>query len=629
MEQSQKSRSSMKKIGFFSLFLILLSCARQQPGNSSAAFKVEPETDVHTHSNYNHCRVVHLQLTADIDFSKKQLNATATWQLAPNRTTDTLILDARNLVIESVSDQSGEKLAFSLSKNEAVFGQALSIFLSPKSVSVSINYQTTDSSEALQWLEPSQTSGKNHPFLFTQSQAILARTLIPCQDGPGVRFTYDAEIHAPKGMMALMSATNPTKVSEDGVYHFRMEKPVPSYLMALACGVIGYQEIGPHTAVYAEPEVLEKDAAELSETEAMLSAAEKLYGKYAWGRYDVLMLPPSFPFGGMENPRLTFATPTIIAGDKSLVSLIAHEMAHSWSGNLVTNATWNDFWLNEGFTVYFELRIMEAVYGRDYSEMLAALEKNELMGEIESIGPKSPDTHLKLDLKGRNPDDGLTDIAYVKGYLFLRLLEETVGRADWDAFLKGYFQRHAFGTMTTEAFLDELKAELLAIHSGTEEKVNITAWVYGPGLPANCPEVHSTRFDQVDAQRMQWTASNGDCSMLHTEKWSTHEWLRFITLLPTTTGADRLTKFDQAFKLTQSTNAEIQGAWFLLTTQAGYHAADEARNAFLISVGRRKFLTPIYEEMKKNNLAEAKSVYAKARPNYHAVARNTMDELLK
>lgn len=617
----------MKKFAFFSFLLLLMSCARQQP--NSEVQTVEQETDVHTFSNYNHCRVAHLQLTATVDFQHKRLDAVATWQLAPNRKSDTLILDARNLNILSITDQSGEKLAFKLSENQAVFGQALSVFLSKTSASVSIAYQTTDSSEALQWLEPSQTSGKKHPFLFTQSQAILARTWIPCQDGPGVRFTYDAEIHVPKGMMALMSATNPTALAADGVYRFRMEKPVPSYLMALACGVIGYQEIGQHTAVYAEPDVLNKDAEELSETEAMLSAAEKLYGKYAWGRYDVLMLPPSFPFGGMENPRLTFATPTIIAGDKSLVSLIAHEMAHSWSGNLVTNATWNDFWLNEGFTVYFELRIMEAVYGRDYSEMLAALEKEELLDEIKEIGEKSADTHLKLDLKGRNPDDGLTDIAYVKGYLFLRLLEETVGRAQWDAFLKQYFQKHAFGTMTTEAFLEELKSELLSKSSGAEEKVNIQAWVYGPGLPKNCPSIHSTRFDQVDTQLKAWLAGNGSCEMLQTEKWSTHEWLRFITFIPETISVERLSKLDAAFKLTQSTNAEIQGAWFLLTTKAQYHVADAARNAFLISVGRRKFLTPIYEVMKKNNLTEARKVYSMARPNYHAVARNTMDALLR
>ena len=288
-----------------------------------------------------------------------------------------------------------------------------------------------------------------------------------------------------------MSAENPTAVNAEAVYSFAMPHPVPSYLLALAVGELEFRPLGgsPRAGVYAEPPVVEKAAAEFADTEKMIAAAEALYGPYRWGRYDLLVLPPSFPFGGMENPRLTFATPTIIAGDRSLVSLVAHELAHSWSGNLVTNATWNDFWLNEGFTTYFEMRIMEAVYGREHSEMLAALAHQDLADAVAEAGATSPDTHLRLNLAGRNPDEGVTSIPYDKGYFFLRLIEETVGREAWDAFLRGYFDTFAFQSMDTDGFLAYLREKLLAGRPGVEEKLQIAAWVDGPGIPANCPQV--------------------------------------------------------------------------------------------------------------------------------------------
>ncbi|MBL0317256.1 MAG: hypothetical protein IPP69_16430 [Flavobacteriales bacterium] len=306
---------------------------------------------------------------------------------------------------------------------------------------VEIDYKTSPDAEALLWVEGEK------PFLFTQSQAILARTWVPCQDSPGVRITYNADVTVPSDLMALMSAENPQQKSSDGKYHFKMDQPIPSYLMALAVGDVVFREIGPRTGVYAIPSLADAAANEFSDMQKMVDEAEKLYGSYVWGRYDLLILPPAFPFGGMENPKLTFATPTIIAGDKSLVSLVAHELAHSWSGNLVTNSTWDDFWLNEGFTVYFEQRIMEAVYGRERSEMLATLSRQDLDATIADISTSEhpEDSKLKLALEGRSPDDGMTDIAYNKGYFFLRLIEETVGRERFDKFLKVFYNSPVSG----------------------------------------------------------------------------------------------------------------------------------------------------------------------------------------
>jgi aminopeptidase N len=258
-------------------------------------------------------------------------------------------------------------------------------------------------------------------------------------------------------------------------------------------GDLQFAEVGPRTGVWAEPSVLPKAAAEFDDMEKMVAAVEGLYGPYRWGRYDLLILPPSFPFGGMENPRLTFATPTVIAGDKSLVGLVSHELAHSWSGNLVTNATWADFWLNEGFTTYIENRIQEAVYGREQAVMEQVLARRGLDKELEELPPA--DQLLHIDLAGRSPDDGISGVPYTKGALLLHQMEEAFGREAFDEFLRGYFDTFAFESITTETMLEYLRAELLEKPGG--EAIPIEEWVYQPGLPASAPRVVSARLDAV------------------------------------------------------------------------------------------------------------------------------------
>lgn len=362
----------------------------------------------------------------------------------------------------------------------------------------------------------------------------------------------------------------------------------------------------------------------------MVSTAESLYGPYRWGRYDVLILPPGFPLGGMENPRLTFSTPTIIAGDRSLVSLIAHELAHSWSGNLVTNATWEDFWLNEGFTVYFERRIMEAMMGADYADMLWELGYQDLENEVKSLGKDSKDTHLKLDLKDRDPDDGLTSIAYEKGAHFLRLIEETAGRAKLDTFLRHYFDGHAFQTMSTEQFLQYLDANLIQGDTTLARKINIKAWVYGPGIPANCPRVPQKRFEKVDAERnrfLQGTAA----TQLATQGWTSHEWLHFLRKMPQPLTVAQMEQLDKAFHFTQTGNSEVADRWFIMSVAADYTPAYGSMEQFLSTVGRRKFLTPLYTEMMKTPKGQemAKRIYGKYKQNYHPLAQETLDKLIK
>jgi leukotriene-A4 hydrolase len=594
----------------------------------------EPATmttrDPHSFARPDEAIVNHLSLSLNVDFDRKVLDGIATLQIDNRKGVRELHLDARDLTIRSVTlGRERTPTTFSLAPPVEFLGSDLSIRIEPSTSLVNIEYSTSPEAAAVQWLAPEQTAGKRAPFLFTQSQAILARTWVPIQDTPGVRFTYEAAVRAPRGLLALMSAENTQAKNGDGVYRFRMAQRIPSYLLALAVGDLEFRPLGPRSGVYAEPPVIERAAWEFAGVERMMTAAEKLYGPYRWGRYDVLVLPPSFPFGGMENPRLTFATPTILAGDRSLVSLIAHELAHSWSGNLVTNATWNDFWLNEGFTNYFERRIMEEIEGREYSEMLSSLAAGDLRDTVDELGARSQDTHLFLALEGRDPDEGMNDIAYEKGYFFLRAIEEAAGRERFDAFLRRYFDRFAFQSMTTERFVEHLRSDLLRNDVQLESRIRLGEWIYGPGLPSNLPAVTSSRFARVDAEVDRF-ASGTAAASLDTANWSTQEWLHFLRALPKDTSSARLGELDARFQLSASGNSEVLTAWLLRSIDAGYTAVNPAVERFLLSMGRRKFLSPIYTALVKTPAGKefAMSIYRRARPTYHAVSRGTIDEIV-
>ncbi len=610
---------------FSGLFLGLFSCK-----NNQQEAKV---LDPHSYALAQKSKVTHLDLDLQVNFEQKQILGTATLTIEKGKGVKQLRLDTKDLSIAAVQiSADGGRFSdtkYKLQEADSILGSALLIELETETRYVRVNYTTSPTAEALQWLDPQLTASKQAPFLLTQSQAINARTWVPIQDSPGIRFTYKAKVQVPMGLMAVMSAQNPTELSADGIYEFVMDQPIPAYLLALAVGDLVFAPLGNRTGVYAEPGNIQAASYEFADTEKMIQIAEGLYGPYQWGRYDIIVLPASFPFGGMENPRLTFATPTILAGDRSLVSLIAHELAHSWSGNLVTNATWNDFWLNEGFTVYFELRIMEALENRDYSEMLAALSYQDLAKEVIALGAEHKDTHLKIDLSGRHPDDGMNAIAYDKGYYFLRLLEETVGRESFDTFLRNYFATYAFKTMTTEDFLELLEEELLSQNEAWQDSLNIKAWVYGPGVPANVPLAQSRRFEQVEKVLTACRAGE-EPAKLPTESWTTHEFLHFIRHLPDSASNPLLAQLDKHFAFTQSSNAEIQCAWYTKTINNDYEAAYPAIRNFLMRVGRRKFLMPLYEALMKSPEGQkrANDIYREARPNYHPISVNSIDKVV-
>lgn len=606
--------------------LIVCSCS-ENPSNQRSdktrmmIASMKLARDPHTWSQPNAAKVNHLNWQAQVDFDKHVLQATAVYDIENIADTSHIVFDTKGLNVGEVM-VDGAPAPFELGPEKEFLGQALSIPIQTNTKKISISYSTRPDAEALQWVDG------DSPFLYTQSQAILARTWIPCQDSPGVRITYEATVQCPPGLLALMSAENPREKNAEGLYRFRMDQPVPSYLMALAVGNLEFREVGKQTGIYALPGVIEAATAEFSDMQKMVEAAEKLYGPYVWGRYDLLILPGSFPFGGMENPKLTFATPTIIAGDKSLVSLVAHELAHSWSGNLVTNSTWDDFWLNEGFTVYFEQRIMEAVFGREVSEMLAQLSRQDLDATLNDLSTTAPqDTRLKLSLEGRNPDDGMTDIAYVKGYFFLRLIEETVGRDAFDKFLRGYFDQHKFQVMDTERFVSYLRKELVT--HALDQQIQIDAWVYGPGLPSNIPTVNSDRLQQVDTLRMRWESGKTSAQELPWNRWTYQEQYRFISNIGAGVGLPQLAELDKVWRLTEAGNNEVAFAWLNQSVRHRYTPAYDRLGVFLENVGRRKFVAPLFTALVETGQQEtARRIYQKTRSGYHSVTINTVDGIL-
>jgi leukotriene-A4 hydrolase len=593
---------------------------------------IDPNFDYHSYANVDQFRVTHLDLDLRIDSMFQGITGRVALELkrVDPRATQ-LVLDTKDLMILDVTQKATDVLGataknqtiwvsrpFHLEKPDPILGSALVIELPPSkkgTEAIRIDYETLTGSAALQWLTPKQTA-RHKAFLYTNSEPIGARSWIPLQDTPQVRATYKATVHTDPDVRAVMSAENDPKAKRNGEYTFVMPEAVPSYLIALAVGDLEFQETGPRTGVYAEKSMIKAAAKEFADTESMIQANEKMFGPYRWSRYDVLVMPPSFPEGGMENPRLSFITPTVVVGDKSLVSVIAHELAHSWAGNLVGNATWRDLWLNEGFTDYMESRIMTAVYGEQRSSMEAVLGLKSLRSDLAKL--KAADQILAIDLRDRDPDDVFSEIPYEKGRLFLNYLDARFGREHFDAFLRGYFDHFAFKSITTEQFLSYLQENLLDRFPGIVTRGQVNAWVLGPGLPADAVLPVTTMFEPVDEARAAWLAGRLAPKKLGMD-WIAQQWLYFLNNMPATLPASQLADLDKALGFSKSPNAEIAHSWFKLVIANDYQPSFPRLEEYLNTVGRRKLIAPLYEALMKtpSGAAVAKRVFAKARPGYH------------
>lgn len=573
-----------------------------------------PRLDPHSYANNLQPQTEFLEWKARVDFATRRLEAVATLTLGEGAP-GPLDLDTRDLEIDAVEDAGGKPLPFQLAPAEPILGSRLRVELPAGVRRLRIRYRTSPDATALQWLEPAQTAGGQFPFLFSQCQAIHARSVVPLQDTPRVRIRYEAELTVPKALRAVMAAGFVSREERglEAVERYALPQPIAPYLLAFAVGRLEAREVGPRSRVWAEPELVEKAAHEFEDVDAMLGAAETLFGPYDWERFDLLTMPPSFPYGGMENPRLTFLTPTLLAGDKSLVNVVAHELAHSWTGNLVTNASAEHFWLNEGFTVYAERRILELLAGPDIAALHAALGRRSLEEALGHFQTHPHLTCLRTHLSGVDPDEAFSQVPYEKGYLLLRAMEEATGREAFDAFLRRYLETYRFKALTTEEFVAFTERVL----PGVLAQVNADAYLYRAGLPPTAPVARSKRLEALE-QRFRQMPSEEEASA-----WTPAEWQLFLQQLPVHGAHELFEALDERFSLTASKNHEVLVAWLVAALRAGYHAVLPRTEALLGEVGRMKYLKPLYSALtfSSAHAGLARALLARYGSRYHPIAR--------
>ena len=582
--------------------------------------------DPHSYTDLTQGKITHIDLYIKADFEAHILKIEADYQLA-EPVSGSLFLDTSKIKLEA-AQANGQALQWEFDEQDELLGERLHLRGLKNVSSFTLTFATSPEARALQWLPDVQTAGGKHPFLFSQCQAIHARSVFPCQDTPSVRFTFSAEVEVPGALTAVMAAE---QVGDDErgankVFRFKMPQPIPSYLFAIGAGNLVFRELGPRTGVYAEPEIVDAAAWEFAENEEKIEQAEKLLGPYLWGRYDLLILPPSFPYGGMENPRLTFLTPTAILGTRGQTSLITHELAHAWTGNLVTNATWEDFWLNEGWTTYAETRITEMLDGKEAADLMAVYDEQRLIDIMELVGMESPLTCLKVPSEGRDPDSTFTIIPYYKGAFLIKEFEYAIGRERFDAFIQKYTSTYQFQSLTTEAFLSFLKAELPEVF----EKINIQSWVYEPGLTDNRRKPQSALYDEV-----QETLAAYKAGTLPTKEqvadWHRYQILSFLQALPKQIPVDDCKYLEEALGLEAKNDANHYAFFYAICITSGYQGSLPRVEEFISKNGRLLYIKPIFLAMIATDWAKphARRILESVQERHHQITIHVINKLLE
>ena len=581
--------------------------------------------DLTTYSDLEQGRITHIDFRIRADFAARVLDIEAAYQMQES-VHGSLYLDTYKLNVKGAR-VNGRALAWELDEEDEILGQRLHLKDMDGADKFTLTFSTSPESRALQWIDASQTAGGKHPFLFSQCQSIHARSIFPCQDTPSVRFTYSAEVEAPEGLRAVMAAEQVKASEGSGKFHFQMLQPIPSYLFAIGIANLVFREFGPRTGIYAEPEIIEAAAWEFAGNEAKMDEAEKLLGPYMWGRYDLLVLPPSFPYGGMENPRLTFLTPTSILGTRGQTSLITHELAHAWTGNLITNATWRDFWLNEGWTTYAESRITEVLEGKDSHDLHDAYNERGLIKFMtERLGMDSPHTCLKLPADEKDADSFTTTVAYYKGCFFLKECEYIVGRERFDAFIHRYMKRFRFQSLTTEGFLNFLKAELPEVF----EKVDVQKWVYEPGLPERRNKPQSHLYDEVGKVLSDYEEGKRPARE-QVMNWRRYQILSFLQGLPKKTAVEDCMYFEDILELEKANDGAFFSLFYAVCIASGYEQAMPRIEKFMGAVGRMLYVLPILRAMTETDWSKglARPLFEHIRGRHHQITVKAMEGLLK
>lgn len=620
---------------------------------ASMSIIINTPRDPNTLSNYNNWRTTHTTVHAEILFEQQILQGQVTHTLKSitDAATKEILLDSSHVQIKDVVI-GGKKHKFELTPRLEPYGNALKIELEEgikngDQIDVSIDFATTSACTALQWLTPAQTSNKRHPYMFSQCQAIHARSIFPCQDTPDVKAPFDFEIysHLPVIASGIASESNPDKVSADGksrVFRFHQSVPIPSYLFAIASGDIAFAPIGPRSTVATGPDELAACTWEFeADTERSIQAAESVVFPYKWGQYNVLVLPPSFPYGGMENPIYTFATPTVISGDRENVDVIAHELSHSWSGNLVSNASWEHFWLNEGWTTYLERRIQAINHGNDdrYRDFSAIIGWSALTDSIQHYGETHEFTKLVIDLKGKDPDDAFSSIPYEKGFVFLYHIEKLIGKDKFDKFIPHYFE--TWSTKSLDSY--DFKTTLLDFFQNdttTSQKLNKIdwdTWFYAPGFPPK-PNFDTSLVDQVYALAEKWqtlTDAKNPSSFTPSQSditgWSANQLVIFleqILTFPTPLSSSTAHNLGTVYNLRSTQNVEISSRYYQVALSSKDTSIKPYVTDLLGKVGRMKFVRPLYRCLMVLDPELAVETFEKNREVYHPICRAMVAKML-
>jgi aminopeptidase N len=582
--------------------------------------------DPHSYADLVQGQISHIDLRIKANFETHILHVEADYQLE-EPVSGSLFLDTSKIELES-AQANEQPIQFEFDEQDELLGERLHLRGLENASSFTLKFATSPEARALQWLPAVQTAGGEYPFLFSQCQAIHARSVFPCQDTPSVRFTFTAEVEVPGTLTAVLAAEQ-VDVEERGannVFRFKMPQPIPSYLFAIGAGNLVFRELGPRTGVYAEPELVDAAAWEFAENEGKIVEAEKLLGPYLWGRYDLLILPPSFPYGGMENPRLTFLTPTAILGTRGQASLITHELAHAWTGNLVTNATWEDFWLNEGWTTYAETRITEILEGKEAADLMAVYYEQRLFEIMELVGMESPLNCLKVPSQGRDPDASFTIVPYYKGSFLIKEFEYVVGRERFDAFIQKYTGKFQFQSLTTEAFLTFLKGELPEVF----EKINIQGWVYEPGLPEKRTRPQSDLYDEVQDVLAEYKAGTRP-TREQVANWHRYQILSFLQALPKQIPVEDCKYFEEILELESKNDGAHYSIFYALCVTSGYKEILPRIEEFIGRIGRILYIAPIFRAMIATDWAKphARRILEEVRERHHKITVHVINSLLE
>ena len=611
------------KISFFLILIIFISKTNQKELNTFSNYDIISQTNINVHFI--------------VDFDNKKVDGEVTISFKALEDGEVIILDTKSLIIKSIKDNTGNELDFKLDNYYRLesHGVPLKIYKEyskDDTFDITIEYSTTKDCMAIDWLEPEQTSGGKYPFMYSQCQSILCREMLPIQDTPAIKMPVQISITVPEELIGLAAGLFVEEINNGNnkTFIYALDIPIPSYLIAIAAGDIGSQNVSERCTIYAEKTVVEKAAWEFSDTEKFLKIAENYIGEYVWEQYNILVLPPSFPFGGMENPTLTFLTPSLIAGDKSLVSVVAHEISHSWTGNLVTNENWPDFWLNEGFTMFIERKILSSHKDKDMAKLDAMVGLSNLKADIIAFGESKSFSSLEPNLLGRNPDDAFNKVPYEKGFNLLYYLENKVNNDDiFQKFMRSYIDKFKKGVvkyMDFRTFFETFIKNNVKDWEKILNDIDWDTWVFAPGFPPVENDFSNKYADEVDqAVKDFYENKLGDDFVKTFKDWFTllkQNFLNKIKESDIKLSETQLEFLNEKLELIQGKyNVEVSCSYYLTVLYHGTLSTkfEESLVDFLGKHGRINYIRPLFSALARRNKELAIKTLDKYRNFYHSI----------